>query len=234
MTNHLRTIERLRPKPSSLDTAWSSATLNRILAPAAPRKRRRTRWIATGAAGLVLVTAGGAYAAGLVPEFVSRGFGQVSTSNVTDQQLVTDLRLPDGRRVAVWTGHDQAGDRCRAIADDWDGRNTSEASSFECRSRIPAVDYLWTSASYRNGDTPSPAYLVVFGVRPDPTATTVRITGPDFDITTPVDATSDGFGTNIPVPPRPDDQADTPTPVMHIDFLNAKGTVVAAKVLQDS
>lgn len=229
MTTSLDTIRRLRPRPEQLNPEWSAATLADILGAPIPSQRRRARRIVAGTAALVLATAGAAYATGLVPKFVTQGFGQVSAGDVTSERLIADMTLPDGRRVGVWTAQSEDGERCRAIAADWNGDDASLSSSFECGPNTPRVDYLWTSAGYPIGETSPPAYLVVFGERPNPEVTAIHLTGSEIDMTMPVNQTTGGFGEAVPIPPR----NDLKTPAMTIEFLDSNGHRVASTILAD-
>jgi hypothetical protein len=231
MNADLQTIERLRPEPEALDPRWSAQVVGDILAQPTRHRRRHGGRVAAGAAALVLATAGGAYAAGLIPEFITDGLNQVSTGDVSSQKLLADVSLPDGRRVGIWAAKDEHGDRCRAIAEDWNGRNASPAAAFECGPNTPRVDALWSSGSSDPEQGDPPAYLIVYGQSPSQSARSVHIVGNNIELRTPVDPSTGGFGTRIPIPLQPITQAQAP--MLTLNFLDRNGTAMASIVLKD-
>lgn len=225
MTNDLDHFE------SALLTELRSHVAERAAAHPAAR-RSKSRRLATASAFTVgaLGLGGVAYAAGLVPQFVTDAFDTLDQTSpeafdVTGIKPIADFALPDGTAVTVWRGKNAQGGSCEAVREDRKGEadDNFQASCFDGDSRgyYERLTFSQIQKQEAPGEAQHPMYFIAYGEAPSPDATQVRITGGGTDVTVPVDATTAGFGSYLTdlAPP-----ADGELVELTFTFVNAQGS----------
>jgi hypothetical protein len=110
----------LRPAAIQPDPVWSERELVRILADRpTPGRSIRRRVLVPLVVGIGLgVTAGGAYAAGLVPSVITDPLndpGSDPIGTVGPSRLLLDLRLINGTHLQIWRADNAAGGECQVV-----------------------------------------------------------------------------------------------------------------------
>lgn len=200
-----------------------------------PAPRTRSRRLVTMASAFTvgaLGLGGVAYAAGLVPEFVTDAFDELDAVSpdafdVTGIKPIAAFDLPDGTAVTVWRGTNESGGSCEAIREDRAGEDEDQfgASCFDGSDRdfYERITFSQVQKPEAPGAAQNAMYFIAYGDAPSREATRVRIVGNGTDVTVPVDATTAGFGGHLTslVPP-PDGEVVELT----LTFLDARGSTI--------
>jgi hypothetical protein len=210
-------LDEIRPRAEHLTDEHSSQMLRGILATRTPtsRPRRRLKYVAIGAAGVILA-GGTAYAGGMVPSIVSERFGQVEKSwgqPISGERLVVETTLSDGTPIRVWRA-DTTGGACE-IRDTTGTQERPDDFGAGCalwQGPRYFVDVLQACAGH-------PALL--FGeLRPGgPPAQRVRVETQDRAMMLPVAGPRDSFSGEIP--------AGLAGDRVIIKYLDTRGHVIA-------
>lgn len=201
-------ISRLAPGPVDPDPQWAAETLRRIKASKVPRRRRRT-FIGAGLAGGVLLGGGVAVAqSAFAPDPVTRSIQglqeRVGLGSTTEPVKIADIHLSDGTRWQVWRGfNDQAGS-CWTAGDPSRGAVETDLANATCDYMPPEGDQedsgmLGNFARFGFYDEDERDGLpVVYGQVTGSDVKAVHVVGPGYQKTVRPDATTGGFGFELP------------------------------------
>lgn len=234
--NANQTIRQIRPDVEHLDPAWSTQTLERIThAPATsrPRMNKGIKAAALTAAALV-GTGGAAYAAGLIPEFITREFDWISPSQVHDEHLVGSFELPTGegvRTFEVWRAVNDSGATCTVVLEE--KAKFGPTFGGACAQDPAQAWFGWTTESAKSSEPMPPAALYVYGEPDSAAVRQVRVHGTGFTHTVDIDPETGGFALAVP-----EITSDTWTEragqvVATVDFLDENGLRIGSQTLHD-
>ena len=194
----------LRPPVVEPESVWSERELARILAdrPASRHGMRRRLLVPAVVVIGLAATAGGAYAAGLVPSVITDRLDDAGSADpigrVGPSRMLLDLRLTDGTHVQIWRADNAAGGECEVVTKNLAAGAKPGDFGLTCWAgppyRVSSVGILRTEDSDYD-DLP-----VLYGERPDAlaAASSVRIAGPGVATTLPIDDATHGFGVELP------------------------------------
>lgn len=232
----MTTIDQFRPEARPLDPEWSTATLQSILSsdhtPPVPARTmgRRLALVSAATAG-ALGLGGVAYAAGLVPPFITEHLDWISSSDVSDVHEVATFSIErDGktRTLEVWRGTDTNGQSCTAVVEA-KGEFGPELGG-NCGD-YPTDAWFDTSSEGYQGtinDTPPPATYFVYGEPGLAGVVSVRVTGQGFSHSAPVDPRTGGYALAIPELDR-----GVTGEFATVEFLDADGEVLGTRTLSE-
>jgi hypothetical protein len=227
-------LTSIRPRAEHLDEATSNALLDHVVGSPRRARRRWGLWLSGASIGVVLA-AGGAAAAGLVPDVVSDRFQQIRGDSggwpdpVTGERLVVDVPLSNGQVARVWHA-DTVGGGCEIRS--MSARVTRpEDMGVGCGRWNTPDDQLWFDLS---GDVwqerpsgPAVAYGDLGWPAMPPaarTVTRVRVEGPGWTRLAEVDSRRHTWGLEVP--------AVAPGDVLRLVYLDAAGRVVATSTVE--
>lgn len=221
-------LTSIRPRAEHLDDATSRALLDRVVRSPRRARRRWALWLSGAGVGVVLA-AGGATAAGLVPDVVSDRFQQIRGGDdgwpdpVTGERLVVDVPLSNGQVARVWHA-DTVGGGCE-IRTMSAHVTRPEDMGVGCGRWSGADERLWfdlVGDVWEESPTgPAVAYGDLGWAAMPPaarTVTRVRIDGPGWTRLADVDARRRTWGLEVPVV--------APGDVVRLVYLDAAGSVV--------
>jgi hypothetical protein len=193
----------LRPAVVEPEPDWSQRELARILAESpAGRRSIRRRFLVPVVIGIGLTaTAGGAYAAGLVPSVITdrlNDAGSDPIGRVGPARSLLDLRLSDGTHLQIWRADNAVGGKCEVVTKNLAAGARPEDFGLTCWAGPP---YQVSSIGVlRTEDSDYDDLPVLYGERPADltSATAVRISGQEVEATLSIDATTRGFGIELP------------------------------------
>lgn len=230
------TIQRIRPDIEPLDSAWSQDTLQRITqAPATQRlrSRRGLKAVALTAATL-LGTGSAAYAAGLVPAFITAELDWISPSQVYDERRVASFEVQAGegqRTLEVWRADNGNGETCTLTLE----KRARFGPSFDgaCAQDPTKAWFGWTGESAKATEPMPPATLYVYGEPNNPAVQQVRVHGTGFTHTTDVDPDTGGYALAVPEITSDAWTERAGQVVAIVDFLDESGLQVDSHTLRD-
>jgi hypothetical protein len=193
----------LRPPAVKPEPAWSERELARILSDRpAPRRRIRRRLLMPVVIVVGLAaTAGGAFAAGLVPSVITDRLNDADSDaigRVGPSRLLVDLRLSDGTHVQIWRADNAAGGKCEVVTKNLAAGAKPGDFGLTCWAGPPYV--VSSVGILHTEDSDYDDLPVLYGERPDNLAgaSSVRVSGPGWAATLAIDKTTNGFGIELP------------------------------------
>lgn len=234
--NTSNTIRRIRPDVEPLDAAWSAHTLQRITqtpATGRPRSRRGLKAIALTAATLV-GTGSAAYAAGLVPAFITQEFDWISSSQVHDERRVASFEVPTGegvRTFEVWRAVNDNGETCTVILEEQARFGPTFGGA--CAQDPAEAWFGWTTESGKASEPMPPATLYVYGEPDNAAVQQVRVHGTGFTHTTDIDPDTGGYAVAVPEITSDAWTERAGQVVATVDFLDENGLQVDSQTLRD-
>lgn len=234
--NTSQTIERIRPGVEHLDPAWSAHTLQRITqdpGSRSPRSRRGLKAIALTAATLV-GTGTAAYAAGLVPAFITEEFDWVSPSRVHNERLVGSFEVPAGESVRtfkVWRAVNDSGETCTVVLE----RETRFGPIFDggCTQAPTQAWFGWTSEYAKSSEPMPPATLFIYGEPENSAVQQVRVHGTGYSHTTEINPVKGGYAVAVPEITSDAWTERAGQVVATVDFLDGSGRKIGVQTLRD-
>ena len=156
----------------------------------------RTLVLATTA---VIGTGGVAYAAGMVPAFISEEFEWISPAEVHGERRVASFNVSAGDRVRtfqVWRADNDQGETC-TVTVEAQGRF---GPSFDgACAQDPALGWFgWTAESSKITEPMPAATLYVYGEPADSAVRQMRVHGESFTNTADVDPVTGGYVVAVP------------------------------------
>lgn len=229
-----QTLEQIRPTVEPVDATWSARTLHDITRAPAPRPRHRRLRIAAVSTVALLGTGGVAYAAGVVPAFVTQQLDWISPSDVRHERRVASFSVPTeeaDRTFEIWRGENRAGQTC-TVVHEADGR-FGPTFDGACAEDPARAWFGWTAESSKVNEPMPAATLYVYGEPGDSHVRQVRVEAAGFTRTAEVDRTSGGYAVAIPEVTSDSWTERAGQVVATVDFLDAKGLTLSSHIVRD-